>query len=683
MLCQICIGALQYRENIIAREIKGMTYGHHRTVETLALSAQQGCQICSRTWEHFFDAEPLVYIDKKIEKHIGGTDEEEGSVWFTAMRLLLFAVLPENHDRYYLSCYLWGDYPTGHSLELRSTSFVLEPRQVPSVQSVNGTISNNTGSNESWSLVVNWMKNCLESHPRCHNTRSWYPTRLLDAGDPTSDGSDVRLVISASEPLSGRYCTLSHCWGQGPLIQLTSATMQSLCAGFALDQMPKTFREAILVTKRLGIRYIWIDSLCIKQDDLLDWRREAGQMHRVYSNTFCNISAAASADSTQGLFRDRLPHTTHVSVVNLCPDSLDLDHDFVRCEVHDECPSERHISESVLNMRGWVLQERLLAPRVLHFSHNQLFWECCEHEACETYPKGFGLVFPSRRMGTKALVPDFRRTANIGTDHRVIAHWPRIVEAYSGTSLTVSSDKLVALSGLANIFRAISNDEYVAGMWRSRLEQMLMWFVPFDHDRSAVRPTRYRAPTWSWASLDKRIAMSGRALTKSPTNMFVRQVHLEFVTEDTTGAIKSGWLDLTGCLKPMRLVREGLKEDWAVVLGDMAGDASIDVSANYDDAGQSVKLDIAPSDDDIIHADNAAHRLYFMVDKDVIDKISSMDILLLRLVDEKEKVFERIGIAWSKYENVAEYFLADLGEDVRMKLPCRSYENGLHTVRII
>ncbi|KAH7074856.1 heterokaryon incompatibility protein-domain-containing protein [Paraphoma chrysanthemicola] len=684
MLCQICIRALRYRDNHMRdrdpARFAGLPTrilcGHHRTVSSLVMSAEQGCQVCSAFWEPLSDTERLASINEQTHKPIESIDWEDPAAWFSVTSL------HRATTGYQLRVYRPSRGGPGVS------SFWVQPTDNPPLE-VNESRWGNTGSNESWSLAMTWMKDCLEFHDRCNEGRSTissYPTRLLDIGDHKEDECNLRLVLSASTPISGPYCTLSHCWGQGSFIQLNRHTADLLYSGIALDQLPKTFKEAIIITKRLGVQYIWIDSLCIMQDEVSDWRQEAAKMHEAYYNAFCNLSAAASANSSEGLFRDRMHHAVQTSVIDVCVDGLDSQHSILQCELHDFDFWKNNVSKCMLNKRGWVLQERLLAPRVLHFGSNQLLWECREHDACEAYPKGFDAHLQhAKGVPFKTLVPD-RHPIALQIDYAHIVHWSEIVETYSKTTLTVPSDKLVALSGLASLFRSVTNDEYVAGLWRSCLEHMLLWFItpPSEIDCiPAVRPITYRAPSWSWASLDGSIIMDAGAYNASWPAMLAREVHLEFVTEDTTGAIKSGWLDLTGCLKPMRLVKTGLNAYWTVVLGDMVSDESTDVYANCDGIGQSVKLDVAPSDDGIIHADNAARRLYFMVGKEITGQAPLVAILLLRLVDEEEQLFERIGIAWGINAYDRELFLADLGEDVRKKLPCRSYENGFHTIRII
>lgn len=171
----------------------------------------------------------------------------------------------------------------------------------------------------------------------------------------------------------GSYCILSHCWGNAHFIQLNCDTLSTLQSGIPVDAMPKTFREAIVVTRRLGVRYIWIDSLCIQQDDRAAWAREAGLMHKVYSHSHCNISASAAKDSSEGLFRARQPHLILPTHVEVCVADLAHTSDYVHCAMHDSCFWTHSVSSCTINKRAWVTQERLLAPRILHLVKASFF----------------------------------------------------------------------------------------------------------------------------------------------------------------------------------------------------------------------------------------------------------------------------------------------------------------------
>jgi hypothetical protein len=122
----------------------------------------------------------------------------------------------------------------------------------------------------------------------------------------------------------------------------------------SINQLLKTFRDAAHASKRLGVQYIWIDSLCIMQDDRSDWFREASRMHLVYSASYCNLSASASADSSQGLFRERLPHTLQATQVNVCVKGLGEKLEQAQWDIYDFYFWLHNVSHCVVNRRGWV-----------------------------------------------------------------------------------------------------------------------------------------------------------------------------------------------------------------------------------------------------------------------------------------------------------------------------------------
>ena len=127
------------------------------------------------------------------------------------------------------------------------------------------------------------------------------PTRLLDV----SCESNIRLVTMAPVADSEPYITLSHQWGTAIFKKLTSGTVAEMEQSILIEKLPKTFLDAIAVTRRLKCRYLWIDSLCIIQDSWDDWEKEAGLMSKVYQNGLCNIAATGALDNSDGLYIDR------------------------------------------------------------------------------------------------------------------------------------------------------------------------------------------------------------------------------------------------------------------------------------------------------------------------------------------------------------------------------------------
>lgn len=152
-------------------------------------------------------------------------------------------------------------------------------------------------------LVKQWHSKCLSTHPFCKksmvNCERVLPKRVVDVGG--NDNTGIHLLDSTTKGLDSAYVALSHCWGQSRHLLLKRDNVESLKADIPWKDLPRTFQDAINVTRALGIRYIWIDSLCIIQDDKMDWEVEAEKMGALYSNASFVIAATASADGDGGL----------------------------------------------------------------------------------------------------------------------------------------------------------------------------------------------------------------------------------------------------------------------------------------------------------------------------------------------------------------------------------------------
>jgi hypothetical protein len=244
--------------------------------------------------------------------------------------------------------------------------------------------------------------------------------------------------------ISPNYMTLSYRWAEVSPWKLTQANLDELRRGKSINELPQTFQDAVIVAHRFSIRYLWLDSLCIVKDSQEDWERESSTMRDVYANSSCNICATASSNPSEGLFRVRRSDLVQWGLVVMNSNTTRN-----KYYIFDELYWDRQVTESVLNRRGWVFQERLLAPRVLHFAKRQVLWECFTEHKCEAYPvgipsheplKSFDGIFTKRTRKESALSMD------------ALNLWRNIVEEYTECALTRSSDRLVALSGLARLF---------------------------------------------------------------------------------------------------------------------------------------------------------------------------------------------------------------------------------------
>ncbi|CAH0045699.1 unnamed protein product [Clonostachys solani] len=523
---------------------------HHQSLESFEAAVQSGCVLCHRMWNeiHRQGRGELITLERAtvfsryaLRKF---QDDDRADYWLTLV-VLHPSLRPEADG-----------FSVEHGYDGPTQSLEHEP---------------STMSETTWGQALKWNRECRSHHTVCKSYRdpSYLPTRVLDISGNQND--DIKLAVTQNcmkalgdNKSEHEFATLSHCWGRNPIITLRQDNISQFQHSITMTALPLVFQQAIYVARKLGFAYLWIDSLCIIQDSEEDWRHESALMGKVYSNSSLNIMATDSKDGTQGLFRDRNP--------------LDLQHCVVRAGwtgiapesfyIYDWMTWDNPIVRAPLNGRGWVLQERILSPRVLHFSHNQLAWECHEKDACEMYPDGIPTIFVNFDTQVKIMDPEaylkwvnswrqlhFKPTIDVG-----YAIWKRLVHLYSQTRVTKASDKLIAISGLANRMRAVmQNDEkYLAGLWSHHLTSQLLWRVAPNALGSRIPRWRrpYRAPSWSWASLETEVYMSMEE-SSAPRSAYI-DIEEASVTPlsllSDTGEVVDGHIRLRGSLMRAKLV---------------------------------------------------------------------------------------------------------------------------------
>jgi hypothetical protein len=579
--------------------------------------------------------------------------------------------------------------------------------------------STSTGSQDSWDTALKWLQKCSSEHSECFIPEEplWYPTRLLDIGFNASD--PVKVVTTANIQPKGGYVTLSHRWGDALIVKLTKSSAPGLISGVSLSTLPLSYQQAAEVARRLQKRYIWIDSLCIFQDedDKSDWLREAGLMDKVYSNSFLNIAATGAQDNSHGLFMSRDPNYELNQIGISCSTTLTNSRepgpaqDFIMSNI---LFIERELMGAPLNRRGWVLQERLLSPRVLHFGSGQLFWECRRGVLCERFPDSLP-DWMARLTSTKFKSFDManRKSNKPGlmisevpqgkNSDLVIFHlWSSVVRAYSETQLTFNSDKAIALSGIAKVMRDTFKDEYVAGLWRRCLEAQLLWSV--DHTsqadfRPSTRSFPYRAPTWSWLSVDGKIN-PGKCL-RDGVCVEVLELDLKHCNEDTTGLIVDGSLKLKGRLRRLQIrtlvlpVEEGVNVDmpgmWMLSVGGTDLESSREGLKPWERIAIVLELDVPHAD---FHESNRLQELFIISmggpwgtadDPFTNGDVSPWhDMLLLQCVDKEDGVFHRFGLAKLNTEDKPDVWsLVQAYDADEAELPCVNYDAETHSHTII
>ncbi|ORY13965.1 heterokaryon incompatibility protein-domain-containing protein, partial [Clohesyomyces aquaticus] len=315
---------------------------------------------------------------------------------------------------------------------------------------------------ELFQTIKNWYNTCKESHELCRRPDGILhplPTRVIDVGYNSSS----LLSLLPSNGQKGHYAALSYCWGASQTFTTTAETFASRCSGFSLADLPQTIRDAVITTREMGLRYLWVDAICIIQGDASDWASESTKMAQVYGNAEITICATSSPDTISGLFRPRWSANKNAIAVQS------------RCSAGGQTGTmvlstrlgsvDDVMDDAVLNTRAWCLQERILSHRIIHFAQDQLYWECQQHLQAEE-----GLNIPSPNSLKKSL-----RTRDPEPWSTMLRHWHATLVDYTRRNLSHLSDKLPAVSGLARMVYEQSQVDYVAGLWREDLPFALLW----------------------------------------------------------------------------------------------------------------------------------------------------------------------------------------------------------------
>ncbi|KAH8892564.1 HET-domain-containing protein [Thozetella sp. PMI_491] len=326
------------------------------------------------------------------------------------------------------------------------------------------------------------------------------PTRFIKVN---KEGMIPELLLVSSRDMTSPYAALSYCWGgsfTGTKTTKTTLKQHYTCIDPSL--LPKTIRDATQVTRALGLEYLWVDSLCVVQDDQEDWAAESKRMAGLYQSSTITIVASSAENASQGCLFSRDTTRDYVDV----PISVESTGDMskITFTAHLSSLAEDFL-DSPWNKRAWCLQEYVLSPRLLYFFKHRVVWQCRSALSAEDYSelrRDASLhPYASSRLSHLSLRPP------TGLDS-----WFELVEEYSERHLTHSKDKLIAVEALATHLRPYLNSEYVSGLWLNNLHQGLLWL---SKDSRVNYISRAHAPSWSWATLDGPVSHLHR-LQSSP-----------------------------------------------------------------------------------------------------------------------------------------------------------------------
>ena len=330
---------------------------------------------------------------------------------------------------------------------------------------------------DKWNKLLSWVTQT--TRPRRTHDTSLLPRHCLDL----SQEGHVMLVDHCRLP----YAALSHRWDISQHLTLTHATMSRLRSGVPINHLPSTFKDAVVLTKRLGIYALWIDALCIVQDNAKDWLTELKKMGNVYLRAQFVSAAHCAADDSEGFLSRALAQRPAIY--------------FDIPEANNRvCGNFDYVTHSSLSRRGWVLQERLMATQTLHFTRYGTFSETrtavwsengrvkqkSKFIASSTFA-GPGALYDLRQILASTKVVRYSETPY---------DWLALVEMYTDCELTREEDKLIAIAGIADKIALSTRYRWCAGLWSDQISFGLNWLPA----QSLDKPTRDRAPSWSWAA---------------------------------------------------------------------------------------------------------------------------------------------------------------------------------------
>ncbi|KAF2653191.1 HET-domain-containing protein [Lophiostoma macrostomum CBS 122681] len=341
------------------------------------------------------------------------------------------------------------------------------------------------------SQAKKWLNHCLLTHPshRSHAARDM-PTRIIVVGD-----EHHLPYIHETGRQQGHWVSLSYVWGQKPWSITKLSNYEARKEEIVMDDLPKTIRDAVIMTRALGIQHLWIDALCIVQDSILDWERESANMCAVYANAILTIAAMDSPDSYSGLLTFNLRTTTRI---------------------------ETATSKKILTTRGWTMQELALSPRILWCQNTELAWSCALETACECTHEPRG----RQREDLRFFNLNYSDVVHYDASD-LVRWWMDLIQVYTDKQLTNSTDRLPALAGIAAFVQEMYGIRYLCGVWdcswtftRKTPHQRLPALS--IGDRSITRlhyceHRRVRDPRFEAVScISRQLFWGGSSMTKDP-----------------------------------------------------------------------------------------------------------------------------------------------------------------------
>ncbi|EPE26495.1 hypothetical protein GLAREA_02408 [Glarea lozoyensis ATCC 20868] len=452
----------------------------------------------------------------------------------------------------------------------------------------------NLANDDTFSRARSWLHECRFTHIRSKSSPSKprMPTRVIEVGN---DGDlEVRL-FEPGTPTYEDYITLSYCWGPPPSFKTLISNIESHKKSMVVSKLPQTMQDAIIVTRALGLRYIWIDAICIIQDSPEDKIRELTVMGNIYHHSTLTVAAVSAAAVGDGFLRTKQPSA--VELPYLCPDES-------KGTVQLTLQRTVELWKETIYTRGWCLQESLLSGRMLLFTDTEVLWSCQDEPFKQ--PEGTHIIYdaaspehmryPFRRLSEAIFSDNQPPASSVPTRNKSIsdenqleqetaqltlhpqtskaadpkAHdffleWSYLVSNYSYRNLSFVSDRLPALAGVAEKFQnAWGHPPYYAGLWPAHFISLLSW----RHDlhligESLTRPSPCGSPSWSWSSVEGPIKFEFKwgfePKAKVPAAEFIECFTEPKESAVPLGEVVSGYAVLEGQMVQAELTNMSMK----------------------------------------------------------------------------------------------------------------------------
>jgi hypothetical protein len=435
--------------------------------------------------------------------------------------------------------------------------------------------------NSRWAFeqAKSWIEEC-SFHENCPEPEEApLPATVIEI-KPEVDGGAVRLT--QGQGLHGFYVALSYCWGEDQPGVTNLQNVSSRLKGIKPETLSKTIQDAIHCTRQLGIKYLWVDALCIIQDSPSDKVKQLGQMGSIYEKAIVTLFASSADRATKGFLEDRPVAGKDYQVPFPCPNTATG----TVYLTYDNPRYKRKLEP--INRRAWTLQERLLSPRHLDYATNTLQFSCSMGTLY--LGESLNLTIESPIIGFGHFRPRKRLKLSHDRLRDILHDWKGVIYEYTRRELGREGDKLTALSGIAERFSQLLRTPYHAGLWEVDLLGQLIWRLTGP---VKPRPKVYRAPTWSWASVDGHFWIERETFRVPYRSKVIEAVSVTESALAKFGAVTSAHLKISAPLfkawfnPPSLLTWEYLDPDPSINSSHADTDSDSDPSAIYSFASSS------------------------------------------------------------------------------------------------